>query len=121
LFHDAQENAQRQRLDRGIVLQVVAQPLRNRQHPLADRQLRKNVVGQMGCGFDHSPSVASGTDAAALVRPGDEKIVTTLGASSAGKTMRYGTVDKSQTFHEEHLASKTHGSHATSIAVRTDQ
>lgn len=33
----------------------------------------------------------------------------------------YGTVDQSQTFHQEHLASKTHGSHATSIAVRTDQ
>jgi hypothetical protein len=33
----------------------------------------------------------------------------------------YGTTDKSQTFHQEHLASKTHGTHATSIAVRTDQ
>ena len=33
----------------------------------------------------------------------------------------YGTTDKSQTFHREHLASKTHGTHATSIAVRTDK
>jgi hypothetical protein len=33
----------------------------------------------------------------------------------------YGTVDKSQTFHHEHLESKTHGTHATSIAVRTDK
>ncbi len=32
----------------------------------------------------------------------------------------YGTADKSQTFHQQHLASKTHGTHATSIAVRTD-
>lgn len=32
----------------------------------------------------------------------------------------YGTTDKSQTFHHEHLESKTHGTHATSIAVRTD-
>ena len=32
----------------------------------------------------------------------------------------YGTTDSSQTFHAEHLASKTHGTHATSIAVRTD-
>ena len=29
LFHDAQENAQRQRLDRRIVLQVITQPLGN--------------------------------------------------------------------------------------------
>ena len=33
----------------------------------------------------------------------------------------YGTTDKSQTFHEEHLASKTHGTKATSIVVRTDK
>jgi hypothetical protein len=68
LFHDAQENAQRQRLDRGIVLQVITQPLGNRQHPLADRQSRKDVVGQMGGGFNHSPRVASGTDTTALAR-----------------------------------------------------
>jgi hypothetical protein len=50
LFHDAQENAQRQRLDRRIVFEVITQPLGNRQHPLADRQSRKNVLGQMGGG-----------------------------------------------------------------------
>jgi hypothetical protein len=60
LFHDAQENAQRQRLDRRIVFEVITQPLRNRQHPLADRQSRKNVVGQMGGGFDHSCLLAAG-------------------------------------------------------------
>jgi hypothetical protein len=76
LFDDAQENPQRQRLDRRIVLQVITQPLGNRQHPLADRQSRKNVVGQKGGGFDHSPGVASGTDTTALARPGDEEIVT---------------------------------------------
>ena len=42
----------------------------------------------MGGGFDHSPSITSGTDTAAFARPGDEKIVTALGASSAGKAMR---------------------------------
>lgn len=33
----------------------------------------------------------------------------------------YGTVDKSQTFHKEHLDSNTHGNMATSLAVRTDK
>ena len=33
----------------------------------------------------------------------------------------YGTADESQTFHQHHLASKTHGTHATSIVVRTDK
>jgi hypothetical protein len=69
------------------VFEGIAQPLGNRQHPLADRQPRKNVVGQMGGGFDHPPGVTSGTDAATFARPGDEKIVTALGASSAGKTI----------------------------------
>jgi hypothetical protein len=35
--------------------------------------------------------------------------------------LMYGTKDKSQTFHQQHLDTKTHGSHATSIAVRTDR
>ena len=33
----------------------------------------------------------------------------------------YGTVDKDQTFHKEHLDSTTHGNTATSMAVRTDK
>jgi hypothetical protein len=33
----------------------------------------------------------------------------------------YGTGDKSQTFHKEHLDSNTHGNTATSMAVRTDK
>jgi hypothetical protein len=33
----------------------------------------------------------------------------------------YGTVDKSQTFHKEHLDSNTHGNTATSMVVRTDK
>jgi hypothetical protein len=33
----------------------------------------------------------------------------------------YGTRDKAQTFHREHLESRTHGTHATSITVRTDK
>jgi hypothetical protein len=38
-------------------------------------------------GFDHSPGVASGTDTATFARPGDEKIVTALGTSGAGRTL----------------------------------
>jgi len=68
LVHNAQENAQRQRLDRPIMFEVIAQPLGNRQHPLTDRQSRKNVVGQVGGGFDHPPGVAGGTDTTAFAR-----------------------------------------------------
>jgi len=33
----------------------------------------------------------------------------------------YGTVDKTQTFHQEHLDSDTHGNTATSVVARTDK
>jgi len=68
LFHDAQKNAQRQRLDRPIMFEVITQPPGNRQHSLTNRQSWKNVVGQVGGSFDHSPGVASGTDTTALAR-----------------------------------------------------
>ena len=68
LLHHAQENAHRQRLDRRIVFEVITQPLGNRQHPLANWPSRKNVVGQVGGGFDHPPGVSSGTDTTALAR-----------------------------------------------------
>ena len=69
LVHDAQENAQRHHLDRRIEFEVITQALGNRQHSLADRQRRNNVVGQMGSGFDHSPGVTSGIDATTFARP----------------------------------------------------
>ena len=47
LLHDAQENAQRQRRYRRIVVQVITQALGNRQYPLPNRQPRKDVVGQV--------------------------------------------------------------------------
>ena len=48
------------------MFEVITQPLGNRQHPVTDRQLRKNVVGEMGGGFDLPPGVASGTDTTPL-------------------------------------------------------
>jgi hypothetical protein len=91
LLHHREEDMQGQGLDGRIILQVLA----HRQHPLAHRHARHDVVGEMGGGFDHAPGVMTegnprgtgGTDAATLARIRDEKIVAALGASDAGKAV----------------------------------
>ena len=68
-------------------LMRISPALGNRPYPLANRQSRKDVVGKLGSGVDHSPGCARGTDPATLARAGDEEIVSTIAASSADKTM----------------------------------
>ena len=46
LLHRAQEQAQRRTLQVGVAVQEVAPALRHRQHPLAHRQARKDVIGK---------------------------------------------------------------------------
>lgn len=65
----------------------ISPTLGNQPYPLADRQSRKDVVGKLGSGVDHSPCCARETDPATLARPGDAEVVSTIAASSAGKTM----------------------------------
>jgi len=47
LLHRAQEQAQRRTLEVGVAVQEVTQSLRYHQHPLAHRQARDDVIGEM--------------------------------------------------------------------------
>jgi hypothetical protein len=58
LLHRAQENVQRGIECAFVTLQVVANALRDRQHPLAHRQARKHVVAQVGGCLGHAACVA---------------------------------------------------------------
>jgi hypothetical protein len=87
LLHRTEEDVQRQSLYGRVALQVVAQALRHRQHPLAHRQPRHDVVRQMGGGLDHAPRVAGRTHAPALTRVGDEEVVTALATAGTGKAV----------------------------------
>ena len=78
---------QRQGFDSRIVLDEVAHALGHRQHPLAHRQTRYDVIGKMGGSLDHAPGVAGRTYAAALAREGDEEVVAALAAMRTGKTV----------------------------------
>jgi hypothetical protein len=54
----------------GLALQEVAQPLGHREHPLAHRQGREDVIDKMRGGFGHAPGAAGGADAAPLAGEG---------------------------------------------------
>jgi hypothetical protein len=87
LLHRAQEEVQRQGLNGGIVLQEVAHAFRHRQHPLAHRQARHDVIGEVGGGFHHAPRVAGRTHTPALARIGGQEVVAALSAPRTGETM----------------------------------
>lgn len=72
---------------RRIPVQEVAETLRDRQHPLADRDGRDHVVGEVGSGRRHAPRVAGGTDAPALAGEGDQEVVAAAGTSGASEAV----------------------------------
>lgn len=78
---------QRQRFYGRIVLQVVAQALGHRQHPLTHRQSREDVIGQMGGALHHAPGIAGRTHAATLARVGDEEVVPALATAGTGEAV----------------------------------
>ena len=70
-----------------VALQAVAQAFGHRQHPLAHRQARYDVIDEMGCGLDHAPGVACRTHAAALAGEDDQEVVPTLSAAGPSKAV----------------------------------
>ena len=87
LLHHAQEQAQGSTLEIGVAVQEVAQPLGHRQDPLAHRQRRQDVIGEMRRGRHHAPGIARWTHAPALAREGDQEVVPTLPAPGPGKAV----------------------------------
>jgi hypothetical protein len=86
LLDGAQKAVQHGVLQFGVV-EVVAQPFRQREHPLPHRQGGEDVIDQMGGGFDHAPGGARGADATTLAGVGDDEIVTAVGAAGTGKAV----------------------------------
>lgn len=57
-FHRTQEQVQRRALKVGVAFQKPAQPLRRRQDPLPQRQVRQDVIGEMYRRRHPAPGVA---------------------------------------------------------------
>ena len=84
---DPQQDVQHRTERLGIALQEVAQALRHRQHPLAHRQRREDLVNQMRRRLGHAPGVAGRTHPAAFARKRDQKIVPALPAAGTGEAV----------------------------------
>jgi hypothetical protein len=87
LLDDPQKDAQRTVQRRPIALHEVAQPLGHRQHPLAHRQVRKNMVHQVRRRLLHAPRVARGADCATLAREGYRLVMRAVLAPHPRKTV----------------------------------
>ena len=58
-----------------------------RQHPLAHRQAREDVIGEMCRRLHHAPGVARGAHAPAFAEKGYEEVVSAVIAPGAGKAV----------------------------------
>jgi hypothetical protein len=72
---------------RAIALHEVAQALGHRQHPLAHRQAREDVIGEMRRRLHHAPRVARGADTPAFAGEGHEVVVRAVSAAGTGKAV----------------------------------
>jgi len=79
----AHEDAEHGARERGVVGEAVAQAEGQREHPLPDRDLRKNALHQVCGGVGHAAPAAGGTEAATLAREGDHAVETALVAVHA--------------------------------------
>ena len=55
---------------------------------MAHGQRRQDVIDEMGCGLDHTASVAGGTYATALATERYQEVVATAGAAGASEAVR---------------------------------
>jgi hypothetical protein len=85
LLHGAQEQAQSSTLKFGVALQKIAQPLRQREDPLPQRQVRQDVIGEMRRRRHHTPGVARWAHAPALAGEQYQEVVAALPAPRAGE------------------------------------
>jgi hypothetical protein len=84
---DGQEDSQDGAEGLRFALQIPAQRLRHREHPLTHRQRRDDVIDQVRGGLRHAPGVAGRTQPAALARKRNEKTMPTVRAAGVRETI----------------------------------
>jgi len=70
-----------------VVGAAVAERVRKREHPLPDRNLGQNAVGEMRGGISHATAAAGGAEAAPFAGEGHEAVAATVVAAQAQKTV----------------------------------
>ena len=81
LRNNPQKNTQHHVQYRPITLHEVAQALGDGKHPLAHRQARKDVIGQMRRRLHHAACVARGADTLAFAGEGHKVVVRAVSAA----------------------------------------
>ena len=82
-----QKNTQHHVQYRPIALHEVAQALGHRQHPLAHRQAREDVICEVRRRLHHAPGVARGADTPAFAGEGHKVVVRAVSAAGTGKAV----------------------------------
>ena len=84
----AQQDAHDHALQRRIVVQEIAQPLRYGKHPLPQRQRRQHVIDEVRRGLHHAPGIARWADGPAMAGKGNQEVVPARSAMGARKAIR---------------------------------
>ena len=87
LRDDPQKNTQHHVEHGPITLHEVAQSLGHRQHPLAHRQAREDVVRQVSRCLHHAPGIARGANTPAFAGIGHKIVVSTVVTPRPGKAV----------------------------------
>ena len=86
-FDLGQENPQHRIDQAGVTMKELAQPLRQREHPLPHRHLGVHMIHPMRGGLGHAPGAAGGADPAALAREGDQEVMPAVRAAHPGEAV----------------------------------
>ena len=86
-FDLGQENPQHRIDQAGVTMKELAQPLRQREHPLPHRHLGVHMIHQVRGRLGHAPGAARGTDPAALAGEGDQKVMPAARAARPGEAV----------------------------------
>ena len=86
-FHRAQEHTQQTADDLRLVAHMPADPLRDRQHPLAELDPGQNLIDHMGRGPDHAPRRAGRAEIPTLAGESDQEIVAAVRAIDPGESV----------------------------------
>ena len=89
--HGAHEDAQHRAAQLMIPGERIAQPVRQRQHPLAHRQAAEHAVDQVRRQLGHPPAATRRTEATPLAGKGNEDLALAVGAPEPGKALRQDT------------------------------
>ena len=88
ILNRAKEDLEDAARDLGVAVEIRSQALRDREHPLPDREPGQDSISEVSGDLRHPARVAGGAHAPALVAEGNESLVAASVTAGAGKAVR---------------------------------